>query len=546
MSAPPGSRAASWRRELAIAAIAGTAVFAVTLVPYLLAAANAPSGRVFNGFFFIADDASTYVAKMREGADGAWGWRDPYISRPVADPVLLFFFYILWGKLAGLLHLSMFAGYHLARLSGAIALVAAARSLARACLPPGRPRQVAVILAVGGSGLGWILKLAAAITGLPTVAGQQLDALELHLPELSGFYSIMAIPHFAWAAALLAWGVVGLLSIADAESDAAARRPLAMATASLLGLTVIHPQMLFVLAPLAAFHLGRSQRPLRRWVLVALPFLACLPLLLYFLRVLTADPVVVAWSSQWRHQAPEPLGFVFALGLPLVLAAMAARSGGLGARLGLMAAWVIFVFVLLYLPNPVNIQRRLIDGIYLPIAMLAAAGLEVVIRSRSRRKRGLLRVPGPIAVLGVGISVVMSLLVWTAGMTAALGREPIIFVDRGEVAAIDWLSDNRGPGLPPAVMSHPNTGLFIPERSGYRVYVGHYSETIDYLVKAHLAHDAFRQGSVEDLMRREQVDYLFYGPLERGAGGPDPVGPDFEVVYNQQGVTIYRLRPPAL
>jgi len=42
----------------------------------------------------------------------------------------------------------------------------------------------------------------------------------------------------------------------------------------------------------------------------------------------------------------------------------------------MLMVWVGLVFVMLYLPNPVNIQRRLIDGIYLPVAMLAAAGLE--------------------------------------------------------------------------------------------------------------------------------------------------------------------------
>lgn len=542
-NAPGEPTTRSWRRELAIAAVAGTVIFAVTLVPYAVAGANAPPGKVFNGFFFIADDASTYVAKMRQGADGAWAWRDPYISRPVADPVLLFFFYILWGKLAGLLHLSMFVGYHLARLSGAVALVAAARSLARACLPAGRPRRVAVVLAVGGSGLGWVLNVAAAVSGLHRVAGQQLDALELHLPELSGFYSIMSIPHFSWAAALMAWGLVGLVAIADAKTDRATRGPLAGATAALLALTLIHPQMLFVLAPLAGLYLGMAHRPARRWALTALPFVVCVPLLVYFLRVLTADPVVVAWSSQWRHQAPEPLGLVFALGLPLVLAAVAVAARGLGPRLGLMAAWLALVFVLLYLPNPVNIQRRLIDGIYLPVAVLAAAGLEVLMARRARRRRGPLRAPGPIALLAVGISVVMSVLVWTAGMTAALGREPIIFVDRGEVAAIDWLSAHRAPGVPPAVLSHPDTGLFVPERSGYRVYVGHYSETIDYQVKARLAFKSFRDGSEVQLMRRENVDYLFYGPLERGVGGPGPAGAELEAVYSRNGVTIYRVKP---
>jgi hypothetical protein len=542
MTATPDGPRGGWRRDLAIAFIAGALLFVVSLVPYLVAGANAPAGRVFNGFFFIADDAATYIAKMREGADGAWGWRDPYISAPVADPVLLFFFYIAWGKLAALLHVSMFVGYHLARLSGAVALVAAARSLARCCLPSARARRVAVVIGVGGSGLGWILKVAAAVTGLHAVAGQSLDALELHLPELSAFYSIIAIPHFSWAAALMAWGIVGLISLADA--GAAWRRPMALTVAALLALTFIHPQMLFVLAPLAAVHLGLGRRPLRQWALCGAPFLVCLPLLVYFVRVLSGDPVVAAWSHQWRHQAPELVGFVFALGLPLLLAVVAVAAGSLNPRLRLMAVWVGLVFLLLYLPNPVNIQRRLIDGLFLPVAVLAASGLETLIARRATRRRGFLRAPGPILVLAVGVSVVMSVLVWAIAMTAALGREPIIYADRGEIAAIEWLSAHRSPGLPPAVLSHPDSGLFIPERSGYRVYVGHYSETIDYIQKAHVAFDAYRAGDAAllPLMTRERTDYLFWGPLERTAGGPPPSDARLEKIYDSDGVAIYRLR----
>ena len=548
MTAAPGEPVSSWRRDLGVALVAGSVIFAVSLVPYLLAQSNAPSGKVFNGFFFLADDASTYVAKMRQGADGAWAWRDPYISRPVADPVALFLFYILWGKVAGLLQLSMYAGYHLARLSGAIALVASARLLAREALPPGRPRRVAAILAVGGSGLGWILQLAAGFTGLHQVLGQNLDALELHLPELSGFYSIMAIPHFAWAAALMAFGLVGLVRVACTEGREIAWRDLALATGSMLALSLIHPQMLFVLAPLAGAHLLMNRRPRRAFALTGIPFVICLPLLLYFLRVLTGDPVVVAWSREWRHQAPDPLGLVFALGLPLVLAVVAGcRWRTASPMMRLLLVWVGLVFVMLYLPNPVNIQRRLIDGIYLPVAILAAAGLEVVIARRSQRRRGILRAPGPIAVLAVGLSVLMSSLVWSAGMIAAMGREPIIYVDGREVAAIDWLSTHRPSGFAPAVLSHPSTGLFIPARSGDRVYVGHYSETIDYLRKAQVVFDAYRAGpaAVVALARAEGTHYVFYGPLEQavagpGFGGASPDGVD--VIYDVDGVVIYRLR----
>src|SRR5207245_8488559 len=142
-------------------------------------------------------------------------------------------------------------------------------------------------------------------------------------------------------------------------------------TVAMLALTVIHPQMLFVLAPLAAVHLILRRSRRRTWLLVAIPFVVCAPLVLYNLRVLTGDPVVVAWSRQWKHQAPGFLSLLVALGLPLALAAVSVWRGAWrrGPEVVTLIAWVALGLSLVYLPNPVNIQRRLLDGIYIPVAL---------------------------------------------------------------------------------------------------------------------------------------------------------------------------------
>src|ERR1700737_31413 len=124
---PPTPRPRQWPRfALVFAAI----VAIISLLPYLLAYLWTPPGHHFAGFFFIADDATTYQAKMRQGADGSWLWNDPYTSEPHGG-VFLFSFYLLFGHLAALLHLPLIAAYHLARISGAVALVIAADQACR-------------------------------------------------------------------------------------------------------------------------------------------------------------------------------------------------------------------------------------------------------------------------------------------------------------------------------------------------------------------------------------------------------------------------------
>jgi len=518
----------------------GLAIFAVTLLPYLYAYATQPQGKVFNGFFFIADDAATYISKMREGADGAWGWTDRYITTPNPQPVLLFLFYILWGKLAALLHISLFAAYHLARLSGAIALVYATRALA-ACVLPQASRRLAVVLTLVGSGAGYLLLLLASLAGRESLFGATLEALDLHLPELSAIYSVLAIPHFAWAAALMAISLIQLIAIERAADNRGRLRAALLAAISLLALCFIHPQMLFVLAPLAFVFLIRVRPQPSTWLITALPFVVCLPLLVYFVGVLNGDAVIVEWSRQWKHQAPGFISLLFGLGVPLALALYALARGVFRDRpeSAVMAAWLILVVALLYIPNPVNIQRRLIDGLYMPVGMMAAAGIGLLgerLKMRNRRR---------MVFSLVSISAISSLLVLAVAFRFAAVRDPIIYIDRGEVDAFTWLSDHRGAGTPPGVLCEPNTGLDIPAWAGDRVYVGHYSETINYTVRAQLAHDAIRAGDpgLGAFMTANNASYLFVGSSER-AEGVGPLGPELLLVYDQEGVQVYRLQLP--
>src|SRR6184192_4170279 len=154
-SATPLPAPRQWPRfALLLAAV----VAIISLLPYLLAYLWTPPGHHFAGFFFIADDATTYLAKMRQGADGAWLWTDPYTSEPHAG-VFLFGFYLLFGHLAGLLHLPVIATYHLARISGALVLVLAFDRLCRRLLPA-ELRNLGLVLVILGSGVGFLAQAA--------------------------------------------------------------------------------------------------------------------------------------------------------------------------------------------------------------------------------------------------------------------------------------------------------------------------------------------------------------------------------------------------
>src|ERR1700737_4470032 len=308
----PAPRPREWPR---LALVFAAIVAIVSLLPYLLAYLWTPPGHHFAGFFFIDDDATTYLAQMRQGADGSWLWNDPYTSEPHGG-VFLFSFYLLLAHLAARLHLPLIAAYHLARISGAVALVIAADQFCRRVLPP-ELRRLALVLVILGSGAGFL----AQALGNPPILGSRVEALDLHLPEISGWYSILAIPHFAWATALIIAALLGLLRIAEAP----AWRPVALTAAALLALTAIHPQMIPVLGLIwiayQAVLFSWGDRPtIRSVAFQGLPFLATTPLLAYNAWILFRDPTIAEWARQWRPQAPGPISLAVSLGLPLLAA----------------------------------------------------------------------------------------------------------------------------------------------------------------------------------------------------------------------------------
>jgi hypothetical protein len=145
----------------------------------------------------------------------------------------------------------------------------------------------------------------------------------------------------------------------------------------------------------------------------------------------------------------------------------------------------------------------------------------------------------------VTASAISSAFVLGISLNWGLTRQPFIDLTTGESEAMSWLASNHPHGLThPAVLSDPDTGLYIPARSGDRVYAGHYSETIDFATRALKARESIRTGGREmlNLMHAEGITYLFFGPTERALGGPDPSALNsLLAVYNRDGVVIFRL-----
>jgi hypothetical protein len=521
-------------QRIRFALVFAAAIASLSLLPYLLAYLWTPPGHHFAGFFFIADDATTYLAKMRQGADGSWLWNDPYTSEPHGG-VFLFSFYLLFGHLAAVLHLPLIATYHLARITGAIALVFAVDRLCRRLLPP-QLRNLGLALVILGSGAGFLAQAA----GNPSIFGSRLEALDLHLPELSGWYSILAIPHFTWATALIIAALLGLLRILETP----AWRPMALTSLALIALTAIHPQMIPVLAVIWAAYrallLWWGRRPSWRALAAeAAPFAASGPLLAYNAWILFRDPTIAEWANQWRHQAPGPVSLALSLGLPLLVAIVGMtvvwrhRDQGLA----LMLVWPPLVVALLYLPNFANIQRRLLDALFVPIGILAALGLRSLTghlrRAQARRVEAVL----------LTVCCFSSAIVLAIALRFASGAFAEAYVSDDAWQAMQWLSSHHQAD--DRALSAPAAGQLLPAWAGVRVYVGHYSETLNYFQKIRNVGAILKpdepDGAVQGFLAANGLTLLYWGPDEAATGFKPDDHAYLHPVYRHGAVAIYRV-----
>ena len=494
------------------------------VIPYLLAAVRWQPVWLFGGFLLNPIDGSSYLAKMQEGWAGGWHFTDLYSAQSTGG-AYIFLFYLALGHFARLTHLSLLFVFHAARiLAGITLLVSLSQFCDRIFEGDSRVANLAFILAAFGSGLGW-----AAALGWGGLTG------DFWIAETYPFLSGYANPHFSLGLALVLW-VIRI----DLEPVSRGQIPVL----ACLGLLLSSIQPFGFL--LAGFVLGVIC--MVRWLLERsfLPFnLVCYalvggPYLIYQYWAIQADPILAGWNRQNLTPAPELGDFVISLSPAIFFAGMGIYWAWKQRKMGLwvLAVWLVGGILLVYLPF--SLQRRMMTGLYIPVALLAVAGM-LWLRPH-RRRFGRWLVPAMLS-----FSMVTNLLVLAAGMAGALVlKEGIpnqdIFFSRAEVQALEWLKANTPENA--VILAPPLVGLQIPAWAGRRVVYGHPFETPDALaVKTQVSgffEGKLTQSEVDDLIQGKKVSYIFLDQ-NSNAGSQRLAEALGETVYDKDGWMVVKV-----
>jgi hypothetical protein len=188
---------------------------------------------------------------------------------------------------------------------------------------------------------------------------------------------------------------------------------------------------------------------------------------------------------------------------------------------------------------PYSLQRRLPDGIWVALVVLAMAGLEQIdLRPEKRSLVQWFKLPMFLAFPSTIILVLGAFL-------AVLNPARPIFRPAAEVAAFTRLADVSQTSQ--IVLAAYETGNALPAWAPVRVLIGQGPESVN-LAELKPRVTQFYQVDTLETTRQElldefQVSFVFWGPAERSLGDWDPVQASYlELQYQSDDYAIFSVR----
>jgi hypothetical protein len=397
--------------------------------------------------------------------------------------------------------------------------------------------------------LGWLL----------VAAGRQIWLgslpLEYYSPEAFGFLGLYGLPHLALGRAFLLWALLVYLRAVRAASVESYRPAgdtlrlcglwLLAGLAQPLTMAVLGAVLLWHLAGLAIWQVVRRQRgqvvDWARWRRLAGMVIAAgiLPgiFLLYNIWASYADPYARAWTAQNLIPSPHPFHYLLAYGLLIPYAIWGGRRL-LRADVWtgwLLPGWIVLFPLLAY--APLDLQRRLTEGVWVAwvaLAMLALEGWSMPAQAARRRWAAL-----PLWLLFPG-----AVLLLAGGLLAASRPGVPLFRPRDEVSLFEYLQAQAQPGS--AVLAAYETSNPLPAWAPVKVLIGHGPESI-HLAELKPLVEAFYSSETTDaqrleLLRRFDVGYVFWGPIEQALGDWRPGQAAYlQPVYQQGAYQLFQV-----
>jgi hypothetical protein len=400
-------------------------------------------------------------------------------------------------------------------------------------------RRLGLAIAALGGGLGFL-----SVIGLQGLWKSGLP-LEFYSPESFGFLSIFGIPHLALGRALLLFGLC--VYILPSSNESITKKGIIGGILWLL-LGFLQPLTILIGWAVIGFHFillyvitriiknNDLDIRVRKSYLKKAVWMAAIssPMVIYNFLAFQLDPYLKEWALQNLIFSPPPLEYLLAYGLLLPFAIVGANKlvNNLSNNGLLLLGWLILFPILAYAPY--NLQRRLPEGIWVVLtllAMIALAGFS------ARLKKGLT------ALTFVSFLTTAFIL---AGSGFAIQKPGLpLFRSAHEIEAFKFLAEAIKPG--DVVLAGYDTSNALPAWVPVYTLIGHGPESIHLAELRPKVESIFRSQTTDqertELLREFHVNYLFRGPQEATLGGWDPISASYlKSIYSKDEYDIFEVK----
>ena len=462
------------KKELNFVIIFSLITVLITLMPVFYGYYNTPEGYKFMGLVASVGDANAYLDYMSQTTNRHFFFRNSYTSEDTRHLLIRPLFWVM-GFFSIFLP-SIFV-WHLFRVMLGVVFLILAYHFISNFIKDVFSRRIAFLFIAVGSGFGYFATI------INKLLGTNYGSTDLWVTESIPFLSLNGAPHFIFSYIL----IIGIMYYFYSGITKNKTKFIVYSAllAFILGFEHIY-DMITVYLVVGTFILVLFFKEGKiNYNYIKKSMLFCLisvPSFLYYASIFLFDPLYNEWTKQNVLLSPNLSNYVLGFGLVLLLALfyvfviVMEKKYKNDTGLMFLSAWLVVNFLILYLP--VSIQRRFVEGIFLPMAILAALGfLRIITILKFKNK---LRIFAAILI----VVLVLPSNAYRLSQLLELKYNPAniysmpYFLENEEYEALLWLKRNTNPD--DVILSEQTLSNYVPRVSGNIVYFGHWAQTINY------------------------------------------------------------------
>ncbi|MBN1502097.1 hypothetical protein JW930_01015, partial [Candidatus Woesearchaeota archaeon] len=282
--------------------------------------------------------------------------------------------------------------------------------------------------------------------------------------------------------------------------------------------------------------------------------LVSLPAFIYTFYLYGMNPYFQAWNAQNILDAPKLHHLLFGYFFPLIFALVYSVNRIKAKKANdievILFSWMFSGLILLY--SPLNIQRRFLEGLNIPIMLLGSLGfMRVVLPFFQKEIHKLTNLNKKTLSL---VLIILTLILisptsfyWLYKVSTSVRQDVPVsdysvpyYLEKEEVEALNWLKSNTDKEA--VVISGYGIGNYVPRISGNRVFLGHWAQTIDYEEKktqVNMFYSTSDDNYRRVLLEQYNIKYVYYGIEEQKLGTLN--SHYLEKVFENSKINIYAL-----